>query len=637
MIIIENSFQNIALYKAFLLKAFYFVLLVFSALLLLFLVGKAVHSSQSLEDKMLILVSQNKAHGQIVVADVPDHIGINFGGWHLDQTKTTLYAAEFLQRYIKRITGVTMPIVGESAASPDLPLICVGRSSLTGFIEQDRRKLSPEGFIIRRQGRIVAIAGEVAPSTDLIEYRGADRGTLFGVFEFLERVCGVRWYFPHEIGVVIPILSVIEINNIDLTMYPYFPMRTGAVYYSETTGEFADVLPVTRYGNTTGFYTNHTHDQWWKYIEKYPEIFAVGADGERNIFKNGPGGPRFNHIDYSNPSVLEIELRQIKEFDEQHIRHYPLSREPSEKYVSFMPKDNENINHCQCDLCKAQWTTENDNSKLSNLIFGYSAKLALEIKKKYPGRRLATGAYAGYLFPPTKVSIPDNMDVMICTVKGNSKLVSPAHWKYNTDLVNQWLERLGNNPARVFVFEYLGYPSCSAPTLYPAIMKRWLQFLKGKSSGGFCNGINPKKDLMRYRFSLLNGWLWHKLLWNPDADVDAILNNFYKDLFGPAEKPMRELFTLVINCWENAPWENKVNRGACSFVTDMFLYDKVYPHKVIKEMQQLLRKAREVSPKNTLYSKRVDYFGKAFDMFFNKAAALSQKRIPLILDSLLSD
>lgn len=585
-------------------------------LLFLFLLGATEQNQQSTELKPLIFLDSGVGYGQIVVADVPDHIGINFSGWRLDRTRTTRYAAEFLQRYIERVTGVSLPIVTELTANPGKPLICVGRSSLTNFIEKERQTLLPEGFIIRRQGGVLAIVGEIAPSNDLLEYRGADRGTLFGVFEFLERVCGIRWYFPHEIGVVIPTSSALKVDKIDIAMNPFFPMRTGAIYYSETTGEFADVLPVTRYGNTTGFYSNHTHDSWWKYLEKYPEIFAVGPDGERMTFKGGSGGNKYNHLDYSNPKVLEIDLQQIREFDEQRIRHWDLSLVPSERYVRFLPKDIENIYHCECELCKAQWTSGIDNSLLSNLIFGYSSKFAHEVKTRYPGRRLATCAYAGFLSPPSNVELQDNIDVMICTLKGNMKLVSPGHWQYTTDLVNKWLTRLGNDPKRVFVFEYLVYPISEAPMLYPNTMKRWVQFLKGKCSGGFSNGVNPKSNLMLYRFSLINGWFWHKLLWNPDADVDALLNGFCRDLFGPAEKPMKELFTLTIDRWENAPWGTEVNPGVVSLVNDKFLYQKVYPKDVIEKMKLMLKQARKEAQGSGIYAKRVEYFGEAFEMFF---------------------
>ena len=70
--------------------------------------------------------------------------------------------------------------------------------------------------------------GEIAPDDDLLEYRGADRGTLFGVFEFLERCAGVRWYFPNELGVVIPTKTHLAVTQIDVTRSPYYPMRTGA-------------------------------------------------------------------------------------------------------------------------------------------------------------------------------------------------------------------------------------------------------------------------------------------------------------------------------------------------------------------------------------------------------------------------
>ncbi len=592
-------------------------------LFLFFILALALKGAEA-PTKPLILVSGGNANARIVLADRPDLLGLNYAGWRLDKTRSVRYAAEFLQRYLKMITGVTVPIITDVATGASRPLICVGRSRFTAFLEKERQALPPEGFILRREGNVVAIAGEIAPETDLLEYRGADRGTFFGVLEFLERVGGVRWYFPHELGAVIPKKNHLQVDNLNLVKYPFFPMRTGAVYHAETTDEFSDCLPVTRAGNSTGFHVNHTHDGWYRYAGKYPEIFALGPDGRSTAVENEEGGHKANRLCYSQPKVLELELQHIKEFYQQGTKYCNFSLEPSEKYVRFLPKDLENIYHCRCPKCQARWTEDVPNSKVSEIIFGYAANLAREIGRLYPGRRLATGAYSGFLYPPSTVEIPENLDVMVCTVMGNAKLVAPGHWKYMTDVVESWHQRLKGDRRRLFVFEYLVYPSCEAPTFYPHTMKKWFQFLKDKISGGFNNGASPQRNLMTYRFSLVNGWLWHQLLWNPEADVDQLLEGFYSDLFGPVSKPMKELFTLAINCWENAPWGEGVNPGSVSYVPERFLYRDVYSKAAVEKMKLFLEQARKEVPADSDYRRRVEYFGEAFELFFKKAASFQK-------------
>jgi len=577
--------------------------------------------------KPLMLVENGAAKGRIVISETPDEIGYlgsRWGGTALDRTKTTRYAAELLQGYIEKATGTKLEIVTDKKVGRNETVICVGRSGLTDFVEKERKGLPPEGFIIRRRGNVVAIVGEIA-SGDIPQHEGADRGTLWGVFEFLEQACGIRWYFPHELGTVIPKRGTLSVGKMDIKKHPFYHMRTGAIYHSEQDITVEDLLPVTRHGNTTGFSANHTHLGWEiMYGDKYPDIFALDPDGESTLkkspLKKGEKPSRYNRVCYSNPKILKLELQHIRDYCEKGTTdpwRYGSAR-PFHNYIPVVPKDLENIFHCRCDRCKSRWVEGLENSKLTELVFGYIAKVAEETKKICPEKRIATLAYCGFLFPPAKTDIPDNLDVMICTVKGGSKLSAPGHWQHNVDLVNQWHERVDGNPSRLFLFEYMVYPSVQAPDFCPGTLQKWFRFLKGKVSGGFNNAANPR-TLIRYRFSLFNGWLWHKLMWDPDLNMNALMEDYYKNLFGPAEKPMKELFNLCIERWENAPWGQALNPGSVSYVHDRFLYRDIYPADVIEKMQDLLSKARESAGKESIYRRRVEYFGEAFELFFANA------------------
>jgi len=568
-------------------------------------------------EKPILFVYNNIAYGQIVIADRPDLIGINTGGWMLDKTRSTRYAAEFLQEYIEKITGVKIPIVTESSASRSRPLILVGRSSLTDFVEADRKKLPPEGFIIRRKDNRIAIVGEIAPENDIIEYRNVDRGTLFGVYEFLEQFCGVRWYFPDELGVIVPKANIVEVKgNVNIVKSPYFKMRTGGLYPPPEW----DINPFIKPGNTTGFWMNHTYgDVWEKYVaENFP--------GDPDIFATGPDGKKMNRPCYSNLKNLEIDMKRVADWDEKRITSWwSIELVPSEKYVRFLPADLENIYHCHCEKCQSKWISGVENSSLSNLIFGYAGKFAEAIAKKYPGRRLAAGAYSGFLYPPTDMKIPENMDIMICTVKGNAKLVAPGHWKHNTELIEEWLKAVNGNPERLFLWEYFVYPSNNAPNLYPHTMKKWFQFLKGKVSGAFNNGYNPTREPNRYRLHILNAWLWHKLLWNPDEDVDHLMDQFYKDLFGPAYEPMKTLFATAIERWEGYDgWGTGLNPGAVSYVDTKIIYRDIYPLEIIQKMEQCFDNAVKLVPPESIYLKRINYFREAFEPFFKEGRSFHQ-------------
>ena len=54
-----------------------------------------------------------------------------------------------------------------------------------------------------------------------------ERATLFGVYEFLDRYVGVRFYFPGELGTVVPRTDAVAVpKDIDLMIAPAFTVRS---------------------------------------------------------------------------------------------------------------------------------------------------------------------------------------------------------------------------------------------------------------------------------------------------------------------------------------------------------------------------------------------------------------------------
>jgi hypothetical protein len=93
-------------------------------------------------------------------------------------------------------------------------LIVIGKNAVTAVLGLDEKinALGDEGFLIKAVGNLVIIAG------------GRLRGTLYGVYEFLEQFVGCRWYTPEVSN--IPKRSVIEIPcDVDIAKTPAFAIR----------------------------------------------------------------------------------------------------------------------------------------------------------------------------------------------------------------------------------------------------------------------------------------------------------------------------------------------------------------------------------------------------------------------------
>ena len=100
-----------------------------------------------------------------------------------DASQSELTAAEELQEYIYRISGAKLALVNEDKAAEYKSYIFVGYSPKFGEkLGVERPEDGDEGFTYR------------SVEDDLWIYGGKQRGTMYGVYSFLENELGVRWY-----------------------------------------------------------------------------------------------------------------------------------------------------------------------------------------------------------------------------------------------------------------------------------------------------------------------------------------------------------------------------------------------------------------------------------------------------------
>ena len=97
-----------------------------------------------------------------------------------DASQSELTAAEELQEYIYRISGTKLALINEDKATDYKRYIFVGYSPKFGEkLGVERPEDGDEGFTYRSVG------------DDLWIYGGKQRGTMYGVYSFLENELGV--------------------------------------------------------------------------------------------------------------------------------------------------------------------------------------------------------------------------------------------------------------------------------------------------------------------------------------------------------------------------------------------------------------------------------------------------------------
>lgn len=178
--------------------------------------------------------------------------------------ETVCYAAKFLQMHIRAATGKNLAIIPESEAEKYAERIWIGN---TRFSAQNLGEIrfQPEELLIQSVDSDLILCGEITP-------KGIDRGTLFAVYEYLERALGIRWFFadisalyPDGLGTVIPVGMELKLSGWNIRTYPRCRQREGGVsYYYEPVEIQKKWHPVLRFGSSLPYRNaNHTQINWY--------------------------------------------------------------------------------------------------------------------------------------------------------------------------------------------------------------------------------------------------------------------------------------------------------------------------------------------------------------------------------------
>ncbi len=268
----------------------------------------------------VVLVADGEAKAVVVTAATP--------------SKMAAYAARELVDHIEKATGARLAIVAEGNALDAPPYrVYVGVTEAAKALGYGPETLAPDTFVLRTEGSGLYVFGREDADAEPLR-ADVPSGTLFGVYELLERYAGVRWMWPGELGTVIPHHETLTIeDHLDEEQAPRLRFRS--IRWHHVNGEAAnyrpeierlafskegllayrDDLQVFLKRNRMGFTerkprTAHYFCGWWpKYGEEHPEWFMLNDEGTR-----GPGRKallerwRLQHVGMcvSNP-----ELRQF--------------------------------------------------------------------------------------------------------------------------------------------------------------------------------------------------------------------------------------------------------------------------------------------------------------------------------------
>ncbi len=494
-------------------------------------------------------------------------------------------AVEELKSSFKAIFGVELPVVKNRIV--DGPVIVAGGCEEAKAAGLDGSQLPVEGFAIKTAANRIYIVGR--DDASLRSY-----GTAWGIYEFLERVLDVRWYWPAQHGG--RSLTARASQSMDPLWIEDAPVyRKREIWPSHLPG-LIGLHTALRSGNSWPIDLNvHAPHKWGAiFKESQPEIFQLSKGGKRDDIM----------LCYGNAQTIETYLAVI----DRHMRGEAQPPEAAQiikgTAITVSPWD---VNvACYCDDCRALWNEEGGAYGNASLVLeSFVKKLADEVKKRWPSMVVIYLPYLNYTMATGKVKFPDNVEVQLCGMPGLALYKEPsvnALFQGNIDLWRSLTKR------PVQTWEYSCWPEdrIKAPYHYPHVLKAYYQHNRGKLVGSFINGVTDHWP--RSNFSL---YCWMKLLWNPDFDVDAAADEYCARLFGPAAEPMRQLLTIQSDRWEKVSYPDG-NLAAQS------VYTLSFPKPVIDRMRALLAEAQELAAGDPLTEQRLAYYKTPFPEFYRE-------------------
>ena len=395
-------------------------------------------------------------------------------------------AANELQKYIEQMSGAKLPLV--SVPEKGKPCIYIGYNERVAALTGARKpRIHDENFTYRTVGH------------DLLIWGGPQRGTMYGVFTFLEKEFRIHWFTPS--CTLVPKYSHWKLPKLNHSESPFIEFRYSNYYvandakWSAHTRENMKWSPtINEYGNIEAYWGAHTMGHFVstkEFYETHPEYFCL-RDGKRF------GG--YGQLCLSNPEVLEICKERLLQF----MRHNP-------NYRIYSLSQNDNFLFCQCEKCKA---IEDQYGGHSGIIVWFVNQVADAVKQEFPNKFVGTFAYQYSRRPPTNIKPRQNVVIRLCSIEccfaHPLDAGCPQNDKFMRDLKG-WAELAPH----LFIWDYIvDYAQYIAPwPNFQVLGPNIKVFGDNKAIGIF---EEAQYQSAGAEFDEMKAWTVNQLLWNPN-------------------------------------------------------------------------------------------------------------------------
>ena len=468
---------------------------------------------------MMAFCDQDVAHGLPLATNGTALLSITISA---NASANTKAVAEELKQYLDRMSGASFQIATNGSAGLVLGTLAeFPVPSLNNDLAITNGFVGKEAYAIRTETNRVLLLG------------ATDKGTSHAAFRFLEEN-GCRWFFPNTNWEVVPFQATLQFNT-NITDRPVFLER--GIWYAwgffndnghpnstpehprNATTDYVDWARHNRMGGSFISACGHSYGRIASEnaaeFAAHPEYWAL-VGGQRS-------GPQF---ELSNPGLRQLVVNWAINY---------FSNNPTADMISVDPADGGGYSESPESQALG---SASDNA------FGLANEVARALQVAFPGQNKMVGMYAyNWHSDPPPFALEPNVYVQLTMGYNGGKLTID-------ELFDQWPLKCRN----------LGFYDYYSTWLWD--WDRWPGGRVGDKNYSI-NQIHRFQDANvrggAYATSISaesgNNWgpngrgyyLANKLMWHPDSNPDAILQDFYDRAFGPAAEAMKRYYSYQDN------------------------------------------------------------------------------------------
>lgn len=438
-----------------------------------------------------------------------------------------MYAAGEFRDLVEQASGKTLQIVAGLEGRP-AGRILIGQSAEA--LSRSRLDIppqaGPEDLRIRVSAREIVISG------------GRPRGTLYGVYTFVEDYLGVRFltaddtYVP-EIGKSCPLPAL------ERTYTPPIPWRYS--YYEENhkNHDFAVRLrqnPIAKDDQFGGLsdqrLINHSVSgllPWNQYGKEHPEYFCL-RDGKRPAlvlkYQTYEIQPCF-----SNPDARRIMLDALRA---QIKREYPA-------WKDYSVSQDDNDEYCTCPDCAAKDAVAGCHT---GQLLDFVNWVAGEIGKDYPDVTIGTLIYQWSRTTPQNMKPAANVKLQLCSIEccqihPIDDTNCPLNKPFQKDMEG-WAKLSDNIAVWNYNVDFHNYLA-PCPNLFN--LERNVRFFRANHARGIF--MQAAAGTVGAEFSDLRNYMIGNLLWDPSRSGTGLMEEFLRLHYGASAPPIRRFIDRV--------------------------------------------------------------------------------------------